>query len=385
MGRLNHLVRAMLLVCAGASALASTLDHQSTGVSPGPLPVMAAQLKARLDFPMAWSPQVQDLPAWRQAGIAKLWELSLQAPDHTPFDPQVLAEVDRGTYVARKLVFNLTADSRVLALLLVPKGKGPFPAAVVYHDHGARFDIGKEKMVEPWSDPARHAASQTWAQRYFSGRYPGDELARRGYVVLATDALGWGDRGGMTYDTQQALAANFLQLGSSMAGLMALEDTRAAAFLASLPEVNPRQVAAVGFSMGAQRAWQAAALSDAITATVAVNWMATTEGLVVAGSNQLRGGSAWAMLHPGMQRFMDYPDVASLAAPKPMLLFAGEQDSLFPTESVRTAFSKMGKVWKAWGAADRLQTKFWPGGHGFTQEQQAFAFDWLDRVWGVPR
>ncbi len=385
MGLCGNVVRGIAVLCAAASALASNLDHQTTGISPGPLPVMVPQLKARLTFPMAWTPQVKDLAAWRQAGVAKLWELSLQAPDHTPFEPQLVAEVDRGSYVARKVVFNLTADSRVLALLLVPKGKGPFPAAVVYHDHGARFDIGKEKMVEPWGDPARHPASQAWAQRYFSGRYPGDELARRGYVVLATDALGWGDRGAMTYDMQQALAANFLQLGSSMAGLMALEDTRVAVFVASLPEVNPRQVAAVGFSMGAQRAWQAAALSDAITATVAVNWMATTEGLMVAGNNQLRGGSAWAMLHPGLHRFMDYPDVASLAAPKPMLLFAGEQDGLFPAESVRTAYSKMGKVWSAWGAADSLQTRFWPGGHVFTREQQDTAYDWLDRLWDVQR
>jgi dienelactone hydrolase len=372
-------------VGALATAMASGQDYQTTSVSSDNLPVMAPQLKARLTFPMGWSPQVTDLVAWRKAGVTKLRELTLQSPDHTPFDAQVISEVDRGTYVARKVAFNLTADSRVLGLLLVPKGRGPFPAAVTYHDHGARFDIGKEKMVAPWGDPARQTAAKAWAQRYFSGRHPGDELAKRGYVVFATDALGWGDRGTMTYDMQQALAANFFHLGSSLAGLMALEDTRAAAFLASLPEVNPQQVAAVGFSMGAFRAWQAAALSDAITATVAVNWMATTEGLMVPGNNQLRGGSAWTMLHPGMQRFLDYPDVASLAAPKPMLMLAGEQDTLFPLESVHAAFAKMGAVWGAWKAADKLTTKFWPGGHVFEQDQQVFAYDWLDRLWGVQR
>jgi dienelactone hydrolase len=368
-----------------ASAMASNLDYQTTAVAPDNLPVMAPQLKARLRFPMAWSPQVTDLPAWRKAGVAKLWELTLQASDHTPFDPQVIAEVDRGTYVARKVAFNLTADSRVLGLLLVPKGQGPFPAAVMYHDHGAQFDIGKEKMIAPWGNPARQDASKAWAERYFSGRHPGDELAKRGTVVFATDALGWGDRGAMTYDMQQALAANFFQLGSSLAGLMALEDTRAAAFLASLPEVNPQRVAAVGFSMGAFRAWHAAALSDAITATVAVNWMATNEGLMVSGNNQLRGGSAWTMLHPGLQRFLDYPDVASLAAPKPMLVLAGESDALFPLESVHAAYAKMGAVWSAWNAAKDFETKFWPGGHLFGQDQQVFAYDWLDRLWGVKR
>ena len=60
----------------------------------------------------------------------------------------------------------------------------------------------------------------------------GDELARRGYVVLAVDALGWGDRGPTTYEEQQALASNLYNLGSSLAGLMAREDVRAAGFLA---------------------------------------------------------------------------------------------------------------------------------------------------------
>ena len=42
--------------------------------------------------------------------------------------------------------------------------------------------------------------------RYYGGNFIGDELAQRGYVVLATDVLGWGDRVGNGKDAQQALA-----------------------------------------------------------------------------------------------------------------------------------------------------------------------------------
>jgi dienelactone hydrolase len=360
-------------------------DYQRTGVADN-MPVFQQALKAKLTFPMAWSPQVKDLPAWRSAGRARLWELTLQAPDNTPFQPQVIAETDRGSYVARQVVFNLSAESRVRALMLVPKGAGPFPAALMLHDHGGKFDIGKEKAIQPWGDTpqdaARLASSQAWADKHFSGRYPGDALARRGYVVLAVDALGWGDRGPLTGDVQQALAANAFNLGSSLAGIMAAEDARAAAFLAAQPQVDKRRVAAIGFSMGAFRAWQVAALSDAVTAVVAANWMATTEGLMVPGNNQLRGSSAWNMLHPGLLRYMDFPDVASLAAPKPALFFAGEADRLFPAASVRTAFGKMEKVWRAWGAQDRFEARMLPGGHVFPQQEQDAAFDWLERQFG---
>ncbi|WP_200800721.1 dienelactone hydrolase family protein [Agrobacterium sp. DSM 25558] len=357
-------------------------NNQTRGVSEDNLPVFAPALKQRMAFSLGWSERTKNLPRWKEIARAKLWELTLQNPVQTDFASEIMDEVDRGVYFARKLAFNLTNDSRVVSLLLMPKGTGPFPAAVMYHDHGSMFDIGKEKLIESWDDKARLKTSKTWAERFFSGRYPGDELARRGYAVLATDALGWADRGPLAYDAQQALAANFFNMGSSLAGLMAFEDTRAADFLASLPQVDQQRLAAVGFSMGAFRAWQAAALSDRIKATVAVNWMATAKGLMVPGNNQLRGGSAWHMTHPGLLQYLDHPDVASLAAPNPMLIFAGAADTLFPPALVKDAFEKMRSVWEAWNALDRLETKLWPGGHVFTADQQDYAYDWLDRQFG---
>lgn len=358
---------------------------QTQGVTPDHLPVFSASLKQRLHFPLSWRPGEDDVCAWKATARAKLHALTLQQPDDTPFTPSTMASKDRGSYVARKIAFNLTADSRVQAFLLVPKGEGPFPAAIFYHDHGSQFDIGKEKLVEPWDDDARLTSAKAWTARFFSGRFPADELARRGYVVLVTDALGWGDRGPLTYDGQQALAANLFNMGSSLAGLMALEDTRAADFLSSLRQVDSTRVAAIGFSMGAFRAWQAAALSDTIKAVSAVNWMATAEGLMEPGNNHCRGGSAWHMTHPGLMQHMDYPDVASLCAPNPMLIFAGEQDTLFPLASVKTAFQKMSGVWDAWGAGHGFESKIWPGGHAFEAVQQDYAYDWLDRQFDLAK
>lgn len=371
----------LLFVFLWPGAHAADNVFQTVGIKDN-MPTFYPALKAKLDFRMAWSPQVKDLAAWRKTGRDKVWELTLQSPDLTPFNATVLDEQDRGSYVARKLVVSLTAESRVQVLMLVPKGQGPFPAALMLHDHGSRFDIGKEKLIETWNDDARLESSRAWAKRYFSERFPGDELAKRGHVVLATDALGWGDRAGLNFEIQQAVAANLLNLGSSLAGTMALEDARAAEFLASLSVVDRNKVSVVGFSMGAFRAWQVAALSDSIKAAVVVNWMATTEGLMVPGNNQLKGASAWNMLHPGLLRYLDFPDVASLAAPKPILFFAGEKDPLFPLDAVKAAYDKMGKVWRAWKAGDQFEGRILPGGHEFTKETQDASFDWLDKQFG---
>lgn len=383
------MARSWAWLLALAAATAARAEPQSPGLvgpADAPLPVFHERLRAGLAFELGFGPAAErDPQAWRAAALAKARELILPlAQDMTPFQPRLLDEIDRGSYVARRIEFNVTADSRVAALLLLPKGAGPFPAALALHDHGARFDIGKEKLVRPWGDAAREAAAQQWAARYFSGRFPGDELARRGHVVLAVDALCWGERSmpGFGREAQQALAANFFNLGRSWAGLIAQEDARAAQFLAGLPEVDARRVAAVGFSMGALRAWQVAALSEHITAALASGWMATLPGLMVPGNNQLKGQSAWAMLHPGLARYLDYPDLAALAAPKPLLVYAGAQDPLFPPAAVEPALAKLRRAWAAWGGAERLETRVWPGGHQFDAAQQDAAFDWLARQFG---
>jgi dienelactone hydrolase len=298
----------------------------------------------------------------------------------------MIAEQDRGSYVARKIVFNLTADSRVLGYLLVPKGKGPFPAVMLLHDHGAKFDIGKEKVVEPFGVlPEQIKSAHDWADKLYDGKFIGDELAKRGYVCFATDALNWSDRGGAGYDGQQALASNLLNLGISFAGLIAWEDMYAAEFLATRPEVDSTRVVALGMSMGSFRAWQVAALSDRIAGGVAICWMATRKGLLVPGSNLTLGQSSFTTTHPDLANYLDYPDVASLACPKPMLFYNGKQDKLFPALSVEEAFSKMHKVWDSQKANDRLVTKLWDTGHVFNMEMQNEAFEWLDQHFLSPQ
>jgi hypothetical protein len=355
--------------------------YQTPGVRDN-LPAFRDQLAGRLRFELSWTTgKYTDFDAWRRQARARVRDCLLAQPPSVPFAPVVLAEQDRGTHVARKIVFNLTGDSRVLAYLLVPKGRGPFPAVLLLHDHGARFDIGKEKVIRPWDDrPAKLASAREWVGKYYGGRYLGDELARRGYVCFSTDALNWSDRGGAGYDGQQALASNLLHLGMSFAGLIAHEDLRAAEFLATRPEVDGKRVAAMGLSMGSFRTWQVAALSDHVAAGVAVCWMATVKGLMVPGNNQTRGQSAYTMTHPGLFNHLDYPDVASLACPRPMLFYNGHKDGLFPVQSVRGAYAKMRQVWESQKAGDRLVTKLWDVPHEFNREMQEEAFAWLDGV-----
>lgn len=370
---------------AAAAALAAGTGgaEAAADLVGGNLPDFHQALKAELTFPLAWGTSpIRDFRAWRRAARAKVEEHLLgDRQNGTPYAPQFTAGSQVEGYTRELVTLSLSRHERVRAALLTPQGPGPFPAVLLLHDHGAKFDIGKEKLVRPWYDDTRLASAQGWADRYFSGRFIGDELARRGYVVLCADALGWGDRGPLAYAEQQALASNFYNLGSSLAGLMAREDARAAEFLAGLDRVDARRVAAVGFSMGAYRAWQTAALTDAVAATAAVCWMTGLKEMMVPGNNTLRGQSSYYMLHPGLPRFLDFPDVASIAAPRPMLFFDGGLDPLFPADGVRVAHDKLRAVWHSRHAEERLHLKTWPDlGHVFVDRMQDEVFTWLDSV-----
>ncbi|MGI5058821.1 dienelactone hydrolase family protein [Treponema pectinovorum] len=354
------------------------------------LPTFYENIKSRWTFKMGYKDGV-DVAQWKKDGLAKARELIIQEEDNTPFDMVVIATEKRDGYTAQKVVFNISKDSRVLAYLLVPNGKKnqTYPAALMLHDHGSKFVIGKEKMVKPFGnteeDKEKLKNSDAWSYSYFSKLYPGDELAKRGYVVLSFDALGWGDRSvkGFATDSQQSLASNLFNMGTSFAGIIAQEDCRAAKFLASLPQVDKKRVAALGFSMGGFRSWQLAAISDDITAGISVCWFGTMKGHIVEKDGQLKGNSAYSMLHPTIAKFLDYPDVAGLAAPKPMYFINGDVDPVNPVAGIKEGYEKIQKIWAANNAQDKLKTEIFAGhDHSFPVDKQKSAFDWLDAQFG---
>jgi len=345
------------------------------------LPVFYEKIEKRLKYPSSWTAgKYDDFTEWKHQARKRVMSSLMAAPPKVEFNPHIVDRQDRGTYSAQKIMFNLTGYSRVLGYLLKPKDEGPFPAVLLLHDHGARFDIGKEKVIRPFGDGEKTESSRQWINKYYGGRYIGDELAKRGYVCFATDALNWSDRGGAGYDGQQALASNLLNYGMTFAGLIAYEDLYAADFLAGLPFVDTKKIAAMGLSMGGFRTWQLAALSDHICAGVSVCWMSTLKDVMYPGANATIGASNFTMVHPGLFQDMEYPDIASLACPKPMLFYNGLQDGLFPVKGVREAYEKMRTVWASQKIQQKLVTKIWDAKHEFTLEMQKESFVWLEKT-----
>lgn len=350
------------------------------------LPVYADSLIADLTYPMAWgNSKVKNFKKWKRLARKKVFDCMLMPPP-PPVDgykAKVLFEEQREGYKAKKIEIQLSRYYTVPAYILIPDGKGPFPAINLLHDHGAHLFIGKEKTIRPLAceDSVVIKDAEVWSAGGYEGQFFGDFLARHGYIVLSTDAPMWGERGqkeGPRRDKYDMIAGNMMMYGIDLSAWMTYDDIAATEYLASIPEVDSRRIGCTGWSMGAYRAWMLSALSDRIKAGAAVCWMVTTDEQMSFKYARTENGG-FANCFPGLRRWLDYPHMASIACPKPMLFINGSQDKLFPVAGVKKAFQIMHDTWDSQGCGDRLVTELWEMPHSCGKKSQLYVLDFFDK------
>jgi dienelactone hydrolase len=362
----------------------------------GEIPTYVETLKKELTYPMAWgNSPIKNFKKWKKAARAKVFECMMTPPKAAAaWDMEVLGEEQREGYKAQKIAFNINAYSRITAYLLIPDGKGPFPTVNALHDHGAHLFIGKEKMVRPFftpeeqDAPAKQALCQeilddadAWARQLYDNQYVGDYLAKHGYVVFSADAPMWGERGrkeGVDRNKYDLIAGNMMMLGRDLSAFMTYDDIASTEFLASLPMVDAKRIGCVGCSMGAYRSWMLSALSDRIKAGASICWMITTDAQLTRRFGRKENGG-FANCIPSLRQYLDYPHIASLACPKPMLFINGTKDKLFPVPGLKDAFAEMHKVWKSQGADNLLDTELWDIPHSCGLKAQEKMLEFLDK------
>ena len=351
------------------------------------LPRYVEQLKKELIYPLAWgNSDIKDFAEWKSVARAKVLECMMTPPKKAEgFDYQIIGEEKRDGYTARKILFNVNAYSRISAYLLIPEGKGPFPAMNMLHDHGGHLYIGKEKMIRPFDvDTAVVNDADRWAEKLYDGQYAGDYFARNGYVVFSADAPMWGERGreeGVDRSKYDIICGNMMMLGRDLSAFMTYDDITGTEFLASLPEVDKSRIGCMGCSMGAYRAWMLAALSDKIAAAASICWMTTTD-VQMSVKDKKREYGGFANCIPALRQWLDYPHIASIACPKPMLFINGTRDHLFPVDGTHSAFSVMHDVWRSQNVDSALETELWDVPHSCGKALQQRALEFFNKRFG---
>lgn len=350
-----------------------------------------------------------DRAVWADRGRAKMAELLAYRDDAVPHGAEVL-DITKGDGVTRRRIrFHVTADRTTEAILLVPDGlTAPVPAVVALHDHGGFYYFGKEKIcttVNPLGSLRRHI------DKAYQGRPYADELARNGFVVLVPDAFYFGsqrlvpeslpprysdslagiEHGSDEYVTvfnslalahEEIVAKTLFDAGTTWPGVLFQGDRAAVDYLVTLPEVDSERIGCIGLSIGGFRSAHLFGMDSRIKAAVVAGWMTSYASLLY---DHLRWHT-WMIYVPGQLEWLDLPDVATLNAPRPLMVANCTKDELFTLEGMRSAEQKIGEVYRRMNASECFCCRYDDVPHSFGIPAQDAAIAWLKRwLFNAPR
>jgi pimeloyl-ACP methyl ester carboxylesterase len=285
-------------------------------------------------------------------------------PDPAPLQPEVLDIVAGDGFRREHIKYQVSPGDWSYAYLLIPNTlRAQTPAIYCHHRQSGGFKIGKSEIVGDEGDK-EHAI--------------GLELVKRGYVVFAPDAIGFGERrspgsDGDGYD----LAYNFhlfalrLLRGETLLRKVIWDVSRGIDYLETRSEVDSRFIGFVGYGYGGRMALWATAMEPRIKAAVAHC------GVITYREHIKRGD--WFQVEFVVPRLMQVADVhhiLSLIAPRPFLLSTTDGDD--QSADAIEIYQKTLPIYEKQGTANRMALYRYRGAQAFAPHMRTNAYNWLD-------
>jgi dienelactone hydrolase len=294
-----------------------------------------------------------------------------------------IEETQAGAFVRRTVSYEVEPGERISAYVLSPKNlRGRAPAVLCPHQ---TTQAGRKEPAGLAGNPELHTALR---------------LVERGYVALTYDALGFAERHDAASGHYGDAIPFYRRMPQwSLLGKMAWDLSRGVDYLQTLDFVDPQRIGSIGHSHGGITTLWGMALDERIRAGVSNCGFDTFR----IDGNLWRWSHATALMprlgfyvsspHITMDNYRAVPDseviqvpfdqhmMLALIAPRPLLLSTSDDDFVFPNGgwSARRSLARLAPVYKALGAADRLEGHFFAAGHSFPAPVSARAYVWLDR------
>src|ERR1041384_6045924 len=292
-----------------------------------------------------------------------MWSYLGGRPERTPLNARVIGTLDRGDHRIERIIFESRPGFYVTANLYLPKGgKAPYP--------GILFPLGHE----------RGAKAHQALQRVLAG------LARRGFVCLAWDPIGQGERIQMYdedwYDSKvQAstvehtiVGTQCLLTGTHVAQYTIWDGIRALDCRVSRPEGDAKRIGCTGNSGGGTHTAYLSGLDDRIQAAAPscyiTSWKRMLESIGPQDAEQVF--PLW------IKDGLDYPDYLYAFGGRPFLMLTAIRD-FFPIGGARASFAEARQVFDRLTLADRLAMFEADDGHGYSKPRREAGYRWFTR------
>jgi cephalosporin-C deacetylase-like acetyl esterase len=302
----------------------------------------------------------------------QVWKMLGGPLERTPLNPRVTGMVERPGYRIEKLTFESRPRLYVTANLYLPAAAGRHPAIL--------GPLGHSTNGKAWPS----------YQKLFSN------LARKGYVVLAYDPFGQGERieypgtragqsaigGGGTGEHEYA-GRRLILLGANFSLFRVWDGIRGIDLLLTRAEVDPERIGCCGQSGGGTLTQFLAALDGRIR--VAVVSEGNTENLAHADVEPPGSADdAEQNIVPALSHGIDRADLLYAFAPKPLLMTVTLHDSghTYSPEYVDSSldlFQEYKRAYGLLGADDRVSLQVTTEQHGYVYELRRATYAWFNR------
>jgi dienelactone hydrolase len=289
-------------------------------------------------------------------------------PKRTALKATVTGKLQHEEFEVWKVHFQSKPGLYVTANLYVPKGiKKPAPTILYVCGHGR---VKKDGVS--YGNKVHYQHHGIW-------------FARNGYVCLVIDTLQLGEIEGIHHGTYNHKMWWWNSRGYSSAAVEAWNCIRALDYLETLKFVDKNRFGVTGRSGGGAYSWWVSVLDERIKASAPVAGIADLKNHVYSGfpnsgrlAHGVVEGHCDCMFHVNTYRW-DFPQVAALVAPRPLLILNTDDDRIFPLDGVTRVFNGARKIYDLHGARDKLGLVIIPGGHSDTQPLRVPAFNWFNR------
>jgi len=299
---------------------------------------------AALKTPQQWKARQKKIRS-------RLHEFFGQFPQKTPLNAKIVGKLDRDKYVIEKLIFESQPKYYCTANFYVPKGrKFPLPGVLFTCGHS---DNGK-------------------AQRLYHECCLG--LVLKGYVVLALDPMGQGER---SEYFDPATKENTVDIGVgqhhyigrpsflvdwTLSGLRTWDAIRAVDYLVSRPEVDKDKLAVVGNSGGGQMALLITAVDQRIKVCAAAH----------------PGGSMENTYLPDSGHILADKEILSLIPPRPCRIIVGKESG--EESNHRIKLDDMHLFYEGLGVEKSLgDMAIVAGVHDMAKPKREPTYEWFNR------
>ena len=344
-----------------------------------------------------------DLRKWKNRALTRFQE-RLSTPDIGAMPAVTVKKqyIHDGLHIEElswKLPYGRPAD----AILLKPENAAkPLPGILAFHDHGGNKYFGTRKITRTSDD--QHPLMKEHQQNYYSGRAWANEIARKGYVVLVSDAFPFASRRVLLQDVPEILreglndnnpedpkniaaynewagnhesimAKSLFCAGTTWPGVFFAEDRIALDILCSRKDVDRENIGCGGLSGGGMRTVFMAGQDPRIKCAVCVGFMTTWKDFLLNKSFT----HTWMTYVPVLPNELDFPEILGLRVPLPTLVLNDTDDDLYTVPEMKAADNILKEIYAKAKYPERYKCSFYPGEHKFDADMQKEAFDWFDK------